>query len=140
MTPALRKTHRYAWYTLALLLPAGWLAAILAIPDDIRQQPVRREQAPPLPVVAQSRPSGDLLINLRQDSAGVRRQLEIFIQKPLTEPNTAVILENRPTEQLLGLLGARGVWRFNLDSLIGPVKLRLEDKIRGRVLRRIAFE
>ena len=33
-------------------------------------------------------------------------KLEIFIQKPLTEPNTAVILENKPTDQPLGLLGA----------------------------------
>ena len=140
MTPALRKTHRYAWYTLAILLPAGWLAAIQAIPDEIRQQPVRREQAPPLPVVAQSRQSGDLLINLRQDSAGTRRQLEIFIQKPLTEPNTAVILENKPADQLIGLLGTRGVRRFNLDSLTPPVILRLEDQIHGRVLRRVTME
>ncbi len=140
MTPALRKTHRYAWYTLAILLPMGWLAAILAIPDEIRQQPVRREQAPPLPVLAQSRQSGDLLINLRRDSAGARRQLEIFIQKPLTEPNTAVILENKPTDQPLGLLGARGVRRFDLDSLTPPVKLRFEDKIHGRVLRRVTME
>lgn len=140
MTPALRKTHRYAWYTLAILLPMGWLAAILAIPDEIRQQPVRREQAPPLPVLAQSRQSGDLLINLRRDSAGARRQLEIFIQKPLTEPNTAVILENKPTDQPLGLLGTRGVRRFDLDSLSGPVSIRLEDKIRGRILQKLTLK
>lgn len=140
MTPALRKTHRYAWYALAILLPMGWLAAIRAIPGEIRQQPVRREQALALPVLAQSRQSGDLLINLRQDSSGTRRQLEIFIQKPLTEPNTAVILENQPTDQLIGLLGTRGVWRFDLDSLTVPIKLRLEDKIHGRVLQKLTLK
>lgn len=140
MTPALRKTHRYAWYALAILLPMGWLAAIRAIPGEIRQQPVRREQALALPVLAQSRQSGDLLINLRQDSSGTKRQLEIFIQKPLTEPNTAVILENQPTDQLIGLLGTRGVWRFELDSLTVPIKLRLEDKIHGRVLQKLTLK
>lgn len=140
MTPALRKTHRYAWYALAVLLPVGWLAAIRAIPGDIRQQPVRREQAPALPVLTQSRQSGDLLINLRQDSNGTRRQLEIFIQKPLTNPNALVILESQNAEQALGLLGTRGVRRFNLDSLTTPIKLRLEDKIHGRVLQKLTLK
>ncbi|MCK6691202.1 MAG: hypothetical protein L6Q97_03765 [Thermoanaerobaculia bacterium] len=140
MTPALRKTHRYAWYALAILLPMGWLAAIRAIPGEIRQQPVRREQALALPVLAQSRQSGDLLINLRQDSSGTKRQLEIFIQKPLSNPNTLVILENQHAEQLIGLLGTRGVWRFDLDSLTVPIKLRLEDKIHNRVLQKLTLE
>lgn len=139
MTPVLRKTHRYVWYALAFLLPLGWLAAIRAIPDTIWQQPVRLEQPVPLPVVRQSRQSGDLLINLRQDSSGAQQQVEIFIQKPLTNPNTTVTLVGKAAgaETLLGLLGARGVRRFNLDGLAArdtPLQLRIEDRIQGRIL------
>lgn len=145
MTPVLRKTHRYVWYTLAFLLPLGWLAAIRAIPDAIWQQPVRMEQPAPLPVVLQSRQSGDFLINLRQDSSGAQQQVEIFIQKPLANPNTTATLIGTAAgaETLLGLLGTRGVRRFNLDSMTArntPLQLQLKDKIQGRLLSRITFE
>lgn len=140
MTPALRKIHRYTWFLLALLLPIGWLAAIWAIPGEVWQTPVRPGQPAPLPIVAQSRASGDFVINLRQDSSGTRRQIEIFIKKPLTNPNTTIAVDG---ETVLGFIGTRGIWRFGLDSLSArntPLKLRFEDKIRGRTLRTITFE
>jgi hypothetical protein len=141
VTPTLRKIHRYTWFSLAILLPIGWLAAIWAIPAGVWQTPVRPEQPAPLQFVAQSRESGDFVVNLRQDSAGDRRQIEIFIKKPLSSPNTTITIKGR--EKVLGLLGTRGIWRFDLDSLSAhskPLKLRFEDKIQGRILRTITFE
>lgn len=141
MTPKLRKAHRYIWFSLAILLPIGWLAAIWAIPGEVWQTPVRAEQPDALPLILQSKESGDFVINFRQDSAGERRQIEIFIKKPLTNPNTTITMEGQ--EKTLGLLGTRGVWRFDLDSLTAkkwPLKLRFEDKIQGRTLRTIIFE
>lgn len=141
MTPKLRKAHRYIWFSLAILLPIGWLAAIWAIPGEVWQTPVRAEQPAALPLILQSKESGDFVINFRQDSAGERRQIEIFIKKPLTNPNTTITMEGQ--EKTLGLLGTRGVWRFDLDSLTAkkwPLKLRFEDKIQGRTLRTIIFE
>ncbi|MBV6441092.1 MAG: hypothetical protein DYG98_26275 [Haliscomenobacteraceae bacterium CHB4] len=95
----------------------------------------------------QSKESGDFIINLRQDSTGKHRQVEIFIKKPLSNPNTTVTAgDGRQTldgATVLGLLGTRGVWRFDLDTLIThnkPLQLRLEDKIRGRTIRTITFE
>jgi hypothetical protein len=140
MTPHLRKIHRYIWFSLAVLLPIGWLAAIWAIPGEVWQTPVRAEQPAALPVILQSKESGDFVVNLRQDSAGERRQVEIFIKKPLTNPNMTVTVEGQ--ERTLGLLGTRGVHRFDLDSLSAqskPLKLRFEDKIQGRLLRTVEF-
>ena len=141
MTPRLRKIHRYTWFSLAVLLPLGWLAAIWVIPREVWQTPVRPEQPAQLPIVLQSKESGDFVINLRQDSAGEQRQIEIFIKKPLTNPNTTITVEGQ--EKTLGLLGTRGVWRFDLDSLSAqsnPLKLRFEDKIQERILRTVTFE
>ncbi len=140
MTPALRKIHRYTWYSLAVLLPVGWLAAVLAIPAAVWQTPVRAELPAPLPLVSQSKESGDFIINLRRDSLGDRRQVEVIIKKPLTNPNTTLILNDRI---VLGLLETRGIRRFDLDSLAAraaKVELRFEDKIRQRVLRTVVFE
>lgn len=149
MTPKLRKAHRYIWFSLAVLLPIGWLAAIWAIPGEVWQTPVRAEQPAALPLILQSKESGDFVINLRQDSAGAQRQVEIFIKKPLLNPNTTVTVEGGGSkvegqkEILLGLLGTRGVYHFDLDSLTAknqPLKLRFEDKIQGRLLRTVTFE
>lgn len=142
MTPQLRKIHRYTWFSLAILLPIGWLAAIWAIPAEVWQTPIRPDQPDPLPIVLQSRESGDFVINLRQDSTGIRQQIEIVIKKPLTNPNTTVTAEGEK-EILLGLAGTRGIWRFDLDGLTArykPLKLRFEDKIQNRVLRTVTFE
>ena len=141
MTSKLRKAHRYIWFLLAILLPIGWLAAIWAIPGEVWQTPVRPEQPAALPALLQSKESGDFVINLRQDSTSERRQIEIFIKKPLANPNTTITIEGQ--EKTLGLLGTRGVWRFDLDSLSAknkPLKLRFEDKIQSRVLRTVVFE
>ena len=155
MTPALRKVHRYTWYTLAVLLPAAWLAAVLSIPDEIWQEPVRPQLPAPLPVIAYSRQSGDWLINIRRDSSGLRRQLEILIGKPLTEPNVSVYLRyNRPgsgpdtqashnPDVFLGLLGARGIHRIDLPNPGQGREMHMlvfKDHIRGRIIKQAAFE
>ncbi len=148
MTPKLRKAHRYIWFSFAILLPIGWLAAIWAIPGEVWQTPVRAERPAALPLILQSKESGDFVINLREDSTGERRQIEIFIKKPLTNPNTTVTVDDgRQTadgqQTTLGLIGTRGIYRFDLDSLTAkkwPLKLRFEDKIQGRILRTVVFE
>lgn len=142
MTPTLRKAHRYIWYTLAVLLPLGWAAAIWVMPGEIWQQPIRSAQTDPLPALVVSKQSGDIVVNLRQDREGARQQLEFQVVKPLTQANTSVIVEGRP-EVLLGALGARGAWRFDLDSLVAgrrPLHIRLEDRIAHKVLRTIPLQ
>ncbi|MCB0542502.1 MAG: hypothetical protein KDC70_03240, partial [Saprospiraceae bacterium] len=87
------------------------------------------------------RQSGDFVINLRSDAQGTRRQIEIFIKKPLENPGTA-LLAGDSNPQLLGLLGTRGIRRFGLDSLgahAQPLVLHFEDRIHGRLLRTVRF-
>ena len=142
MTPTLRKAHRYIWYTLAGALPLGWAAAIWVMPDTVWQQPVRPGQPDALPTLVLSKQSGDFVVNLRQKRTGTRQQVEFLVTKPLTQANTSVILEGQP-EVLLGALGPRGTWRFDLDSLAAarrPFRLRLEDRIAHKVLRTIPLQ
>jgi len=142
MTPTLRKAHRYIWYTLAGALPLGWAAAIWVMPDAVWQQPIRPGQSDPLPALVLSKQSGDFVVSLRQNRAGTRQQLEFQVTKPLAQANTSVILEGRP-ELLIGALGPRGAWRFDLDSLAAgrrPLRLRLENKITHQILRTITLE
>ncbi len=139
MTPQLRKAHRYIWFSLAVLMPLGWLLAIRAIPDEIWQQPLRPAQPAQLPLLVRSKQSGDFVISLREDSSSKHKQVEVFIKKPLENPNTVITIGN-DGGVLLGLLGTRGVYRFDLDSLTAsknPFVLRLEDRIEGRILRTI---
>ncbi len=148
MTVKHRKLHRYIWFAFAFLLPLGWLAAIWVIPETIWQTPVHLGQPPQLTNLLQSKESGDFVINLRQDSTEQLKQIEIFIKKPQVNPSTVVILETIDSikgnkEQLLGMLGSRGVWRFNLDSLTinhPDFKVRLEDNIQHLTLRSITFK
>lgn len=139
MTPHLRTAHRYIWIGLAVLLPAAWLAAILVLPETFRQERTGPPLPAPLPVLVASHPSGEYLFNLRADSAQRRLQVEVLIQQPSERPNTTLVRVGS-TDQVLGLLGTRGIRRFELDwpaSGKMTVKLRLEDRIGHRVLREL---
>lgn len=145
MTPALRRAHRYVWYTLAVLLPLAWLAAIQAIPDDVRQEPVRAPLPEQLPVLQATKESGNFLINLRADSGGTRRQIEILIKSPQTNPSTLLYWSGagEDTTELLGALQTRGLYRFGLDSLAAGQAggaLRFEDPLQKKVLRIVVFD
>lgn len=145
MTPLLRKVHRYTWFLLVLLLPLGWFAAIWVIPDDVFQTPAGPAQPDALPLVLQSREAGDFVINVRSDSSDSKRQIEILIKKPLGNPNTTVTVQTKGSAEAptLGLLGTRGIRRFNLDSLTSharPLRLQFVDHLQGRTLRTIVFE
>lgn len=143
MSPFLRKVHRYAWFSLALLLPLGWLAAIWVIPDDVFQTPAGPVQPDALPLVLRSREAGDFVINVRSDSSDTKRQIEILIKKPLGNPNTTLVAESNGSASTLGLLGTRGIRRFDLNSLTSharPLRLQFIDHLQGRTLRTVVFE
>jgi hypothetical protein len=142
MTPALRRTHRIAWFSLALLLPVAWLAAVLVVPDKVCQEPARAPRPAPLGSIVQSKQSENLLLNLRRDAAGSRHQLEILITKPLTSANAVVWCkqEDHPDKQI-GLLGARGVYRFDLDSTaIQTIEVNVTDELKKQQLATLKWE
>lgn len=141
MTPTLRKAHRITWFTLALVLPIAWLAAIWVIPDAVFQDPLRPAQPDALAALVRSKETHDLRFSLRQDASGTKQQLEVLILKPLEQANATLVLESNP-EIALGQLGARGVWRFALESPTGTtdsLRLRVEDRIRQTVICRVVF-
>ena len=139
MTSQLRNAHRYVWFALAILLPLGWIAAIRAIPEEVFQQPVRAAQAARLPLAVATKQSGDFILTLREDSSGTKKQIEIFVIKPLNNPNTTVTVEGKSEV----ILSSRRIYRFELDRSSAqnrPLTIRFEDKIQGRLLRTVIFE
>ena len=40
MVPSLRKTHRWVWIILAILLPILYVAAIYVIPEEVKQETI----------------------------------------------------------------------------------------------------
>ena len=139
MTPALRNAHRYTWYTLAVVLPLGWAAAVWVMPGPVWQTPLRVGQPEPLPAIVLSKQSGDVIVSLRQSRGADQQQVEIQVIKPLEQANTSVVVEGQP-EIVLGVLGARGAWRFDLDSPTAtrrPLRIRLENNITRQPLRTI---
>lgn len=144
MTVRQREIHFFTWVALSVLLPMGWLAAIIALPRPVVQEPVRQAAEEPLPIIVHSAQAGDFIVNLRRDISDNRRQIEIFIQKPLTAPNVSVRLKTNPdSEILLGALGTRGFYRFDLDSTTARVPafdLVFTDEIRRRQLRALHFQ
>lgn len=145
MTPVLRTVHRYTWFALALLLPAVWVAALLSRQDMPVQKPVRLEPQAALPIVLESRRSGPFLLNLRSDSVDRQLQLELFIQRPIEQPNTMLwaMTPGDSTGILLGSLGTRGVYRYSLDGIIQEqalLRIRLTDQLQQHILREITFQ
>jgi|GEM_PF-709576 len=142
MTPALRKTHRIAWFSLAVLLPLAWLAAVLAVPDKLCQEPARAPQPAPLGSIVQSKQSENLLLNLRSDVEDSRYQLEILITKPLTSANAVVWCKQADqTNKQLGLLGAKGVYRFDLDSTATQtIEVTVTDELKKQQLAALKWD
>lgn len=142
MTPALRKTHRYTWFALAVLLPLGWVSAILVIPGPVCQDPSRAPQPEALSELLGTKQSGHFLVNWRSDHSKTRHQVEILITKPLETPNAVVrIVADDQGDPLPGLLGSRGLYRFDLDrSGAQTIRIRIEDDLKKTTLASFNFE
>lgn len=149
MTPSIRKRHLYIWMALAVLLPVGYVAAILAVPPEapatnvvetIRSQDLPPQYARVLQVAEHPR----LKMQLRQDTASQQRQVELILKQPLRRPSTwAYLSEGDSTriagKQLLGLLTNQGVYRYALPDSLHPRLLLLYDGIRKQIYAVIPF-
>lgn len=142
MTPVLRKTHRYTWFVLAVLLPLGWVSAILVIPGPVCQEPARAPQPEALSELRSTRQSARFLVNWRSDPSTGRRQVEVLITKPLESPNAVVraAVAGR-ADRMLGLLGSKGLYRFDLGSPDAQsIRIRIDDDLKKTTLAHFDFD
>ena len=133
MTPALRKRHLRMWIVLAFLLPVGFISAFLEKPLPVRDQAPGPRLAEAFETIDRSAEDDDIKANLRSEVISVeadsitaeasRYQVEIILKQPLTSPSTQVYLgleegnESVENKLLLGNLGPRGIYRFELKDL-----------------------
>ncbi|MEZ4851671.1 MAG: hypothetical protein R3B93_24280 [Bacteroidia bacterium] len=156
MTPVLRKRHLRIWVILAFLLPMGFISAFFEKPDKIIVAESGNDLAPALRDILRESEDDQLKVNVRSesfvseiDSTELSRyQLEIIIKEPLTAPSNQVYLSLDETKQsiegklLLGNLGPRGIYRFDLKNMPEvPEKLYLilYDGIKNQTLKTIVL-
>lgn len=137
MTPELRNRHRRVWQLWAILLPIGFVSAILVLPQKTTQAALVENSTQPLPNVLQTQHTAWLTANLRTSDAP-NKQLEIILKKPLELPSAQLYWQNT----FIGNLGAKGTYRFSLDSLQttnAPYTLEIRDPINKSVFQTITF-
>lgn len=138
MVPELRQRHRLVWQLWAVLLPIGFVFAIVVLPKKVVQTALIENTIAPLPTISKSKETDWLIANIRS-SGNARQQLEILLKKPLDVPATQVFWQNT----FLGSLEAKGVQRFLIDSAQAanpPFLLEIRDPINQTVFQKITFE
>jgi hypothetical protein len=127
MISQLRKRHLTIWMALAVLLPIGFIAAILSIPTPATMAQLASSVPPALPTVLASGETPELKLN-RRTANQPDQQLEVIIKQPLTHASALVYLSEegkamgkRPGT-LLGRLGSKGVYRFAVPAVLSTEK------------------
>lgn len=139
MVPELRQRHRLVWLVWAALLPLGFVFAVLVLPKEAYQPRLVDHTPQALPLVEQSRESEWLAANLRAQPGHSGKQLEIILKQPVAEPSASLFWQNT----FIGNLGAKGVHRFALDSVLvanPPFHLKIENPINQTLVYQTTFE
>jgi hypothetical protein len=138
MTPELRQRHRFIWRLWAVLLPIGFVSAILVLPQKATQTSRLDSTEAALPKVMQTRQTDWLTANIRSSDKDAL-QLEIILKQPLDIPAARLFWQNT----FVGNLGAKGTYRFPMDSLQTtnpPFTLEIRDPINQTIFQKITFD
>lgn len=125
MIVKLRKRHFYTWVVLALATPVMIILAYTNVrsisPDDYKL-----EQAEAFAEVIGTSQSEHLLLNLRKQ--GVQYQMEAVILKPIQAANTMLQMKLGQKDVVLGRLGSKGLYRFNVPDNV-PINKELQVSV-----------
>lgn len=138
-TPALRRAHRMIWLLLAVLLPVGFIAALLAYQSPLYQEPIAQLLPVPLPVLVRSVASDSVVINLRRAAQGGERQLEIVLKQPFGVPSAVVRVRQTGNWRAVGLLNAPGTYRFPMPNTDVHPRVEIVDDLHGRTILTVDF-
>lgn len=140
-----RKRHLYTWLVLALLLPAGFLAAYFAIPAErVEDQKVHYlNQTVIGPVIAEANTEAEIFgAKLRSSKDGQLKQLEIEVKEPIASPSTFVYIATDKKKEInsakvVGTLKSKGTHFITLDSTLSALAIEqilVYDKIKDQLL------
>lgn len=148
MIHSLRKRHRYTWIGLAFLLPIGFVLAFISIPEKIvDSNGLDFGQAEALVDVVKSKDGNTFNVKLRTGADKGMQQIEVEVVQPLKSAAASVYLHSQALDQpnggqLIGQLGPKGVYRFDLDTLqskFSTVHLLIYDHIKGQAIEQISL-
>ena len=142
----LRKRHFLIWILLAILLPTGFILAILDRPEDIAADSYISLSASPLPNLISTQEDQGLRVTLRRGLPH-QKQIEIKVLQPIPAPSIFLAIgSNEINDQnpghTIGKIHGLGTQRFSLDSLSSSraeLHLLFYDKIKGDALAKFKF-
>ena len=150
MVPELRKRHKWMWLILTILLPMGFITAYSLIPQS---QEVINEQLPaskpiPLSKIASIQNTPQFDVSLREDANLGMKQVEVIVKERLNRPSTHLYLSDKSSReindaQFLGVLGAQGAYRFNLNPAAtypNAFVVLFYDKIEGKIYEEVQLK
>ncbi len=120
MITSLRKRHRFIWSLWAILLPLGFIAALMVIPDFPHQSLVDKSLPDAYETIVREIDGEDYKVNIRKDQAE-HYQLELFLKEPVQSPAPTLYLSPDGSNQLEGSIfvaniGGTGLYRFPLEK------------------------
>lgn len=148
MIYALRKRHRKMWLLLGILLPIGFIAAVLAVPEMVVENDFDIKQPVLYSDIISSFEEEDYEVHLRKDANLPGRQVEFVVKEAFKVPTVLVFFSHQETETIqntgvLGKIGGPGSHRFNLGNIANQnpqIYLLLYDKFKEQVFKKITIE
>jgi len=131
-----------------VLLPIGFIAAVLSIPAPATMTQLATSAPPALPTVLASGETPELKLNRRTANLS-DQQLEVIIKQPLTHASALVYLSEEGTTTgkrfgtLLGRLGSKGVYRFAVPAGLSAEKawnVTLYDALKDQRIQTILLQ
>lgn len=139
MTPSLRRAHRMIWLLLVVMLPLGFVAALLAYQSPQQQEPITLSPPAPLPVLLRSVASDSVVVHLRRAAQGGALQLDIALEQPFEVPSAVVRVRQAGAWRAVGLLDAPGTYRFPLPTTDSHPRVEIVDDLHRRTLLTVEF-
>ena len=143
MVKALRKRHLQVWSVLAVLLPIGILAAVVAVPGKQFANLLQPDAVATLPVAQKTSESPGYRVVLRSNEDASAFQLEWTNNQVLTAPSALIYQTdnaNDPVDNalLIGRVEGRGTYRFPVKNAgINGFHFVLYDIIHHKVIHSI---
>jgi hypothetical protein len=140
----LRRRHYYTWLTIGILLPIGFVWAVLNIPK-MPSDNFNKTTAAAYPNVVKNVETASLTAQLRQNTEG-GYQIEFLVLKPLIGAANQLYLStstDKPLQTVLGALGNTGAYYFPLPNTVlseSPLILTVYDAIKRKQTEQIVLK
>ncbi len=143
-----RKLHLISWIALALLIPSGFVAALLVIPEKALQENLFIQQTEKYQKVLAKQSNEHFISLLRSNNQNNQLQLEVIVTKPFKNPEIGVYLSvdgaiDPSINTLLGNLKGNRTNIFELPKTIltqSDLQIVFYDPIHQQKLSHLKFE